>query len=226
MRLYLLTAICAAAVTLAGCVPAHLTKNRGEGWESPNNGLVIGSMTVRGDGDIGLMSVLMSLATIDGERAGQANLDKHLAEEYEDFPVSGGEHGRIFVLELPPGTYFLAGYKGGPASFATTGPNIFYRAAPGSRSTFNLAAGQALYIGSYEFTTTYGKQRSIWGTHDIITGLNARVEDKYERDINIFRERYKEVIAVAVSKRLLRELGPFEKERAASAPIIVPIIIN
>ena len=184
----------------------HTSKNRSEPWQDPANGLLIGSMTLSADPEIRLPQVFIWLRSVGDEHRIHVLLDDYLARQYLDFDLGRGRIGRVFVLELPPGSYYLNSY-----SVGAIGSGVSYNPSGPPLPKVDLAAGKAVYFGSFDFSATYDQRFGYFGREKYINGAKISVSDEFERDNPVLREKYPNLQVGQITQNLFGPFGDFEK---------------
>ncbi len=86
-------------------------------------------------------------------------------------------HGHVYVLELAPGHHKLLGWR------VPSGGGYFHPASPPPPLEFDLAKGDALYLGNIDAVLKLG-HRTIFKTR-VASGVDVSVQDRAEQDIAV-----------------------------------------
>lgn len=151
--------------------------------------------------DVGL-SLLVSIpvAVLTGGASGVIDVGTHKSK------LSVNNHrykegvGYVFALKLPPGEYYLENWSvfDGPRSNDNYEPRIFIV----SKGKVNYIGNLHIILGNIKFVLfTVSTYR--------VESAQAVFRDKFERDINIFRNFYPKLSSIEVRKNLIT-LGPWE----------------
>ena len=213
-----ITASIFVTLLLTACVTEHGTKMRNDTWNNASNGMLFGSITEAGDKGLSERSMI-EVASLDNENVSNAWIDDFINQEYRDFGVEDGKRGRVFVMELPVGTYYLRAWavNNGLVRYDLNG-------APGT--TVEVSSGQMTYIGNFDLKTRYRIASGLWGPTHIVTGTDLKVANELERDIALLRQKYAALNPADATTSLLEPVGDYERNVSRPGPIFIPIFIQ
>ena len=122
------------------------------------------------------------------------------------------EGGRLFVLEIEPGTHQLDYW-----SIRDNSVRLYPKVAPPPLE-FEAAAGEILYLGNFHMTiSTY---KNFLGIRMPLGG-EPLLRNKYERDLELFHKEYTQFRGQDVLVRVLRD-GPWIDDIHDEEELIIP----
>ncbi len=108
-------------------------------------------------------------------------------------------------MEVPPGHYHIEAFI---SQFQSYRQNIY--TLPGKPpSTARVGAGEMVYVGAINFTTTYRKVNWEFFSH-FPKSLGVAAADEYDRDIPILRKKYPKIEFTDVRKSVFDGFGAYK----------------
>lgn len=191
---------------LGGCAARNLSDNY-KLQKNSNNGILVGSVSHSERIDSGHTE---GVIFYNGPKKGKITSFEVLLPGTGTYITSmfPGTTGRIFVMELLEGEYTFYSWQvpHGPErffkskSYYYTGKVFFSSSENIKPLKFSVSKGKITYIGNIHFQIGIGKNEfglSPFGYAQPI------IQDKYDRDIGIFKERYINMSKNEIIKSLL-----------------------
>ncbi|WP_425054853.1 hypothetical protein [Pseudomonas abyssi] len=208
MRTLLLSLLC---LTLAACATRNIEPGYALGRDE-GKGLAVGSITYLG-GYSGYSIYYRSVATQQQGRF-QTGSGQLLAPSFSDKDFSGADGaGRLIAAELEAGEYeiFLWQVASGAATVSPDAPFSI---------RFKVSPGEIVYFGNFNF-----EQTASFGL--TVTGAAVSFNDRAERDIGLFRQKYPNLAEFDVTAAIepgasYDNLGGLSSARW-DIPVIVPV---
>lgn len=191
-----------------------------------NTSVVVGSITQKRslEGHQGFSSAISALSVIytNKETGESARID---SDPWSLGSLSKGDfkhipgRGRLFAIELSPGSYAFKGWSAMQGSYTTVTPT------QPQEFVFNVEPGKVIYIGELEFQLIFGK--NIFGV-GILVDATQSVVDSYDRDIKVLSEKYPQIDINQISKQLMTDTaelsgGGVNREAQTIPPLGTPI---
>ena len=213
------------ALSLAACGTANVKKDFSVD-SLVNTSVVVGSITQKRsfEGYQGFSSAISALSVFyinkaTGERAYTESDPWSLGSLSKgDFQSIPGR-GRLFAVELPPGSYAFEEWSVKQGTYTTVTPT------QPKEFVFDVEPGKVIYIGELEFQLIFDK--NIFGV-GILADVKQSTIDSYDRDIKVLSEKYPQIDINKISKQLMVDTsesneGGVNREAHTIPPLGTPI---
>ena len=154
---------------------------------NPEKGLILTSLTQtfsnRTESIHAAMEVLVQYNDVNDPENnwGVIRTDYQQTSPYKGRGDFQNPDGKLFLIEVPPGTYSITG----PSSFLIA--DISYKPVPDTAHTITVKAGKVTYIGEYRMDSAVSSS-SLFDTD--LTNVRAITKDSRERDIREALKKY------------------------------------
>lgn len=181
-------------VMLTGCAaysPLKLTANEVDLRE---NGIVIVSVQEYSEGRFPLASTF-HFSNIQTKKSGGITTARSTKRDQGDLTSFENTRGVIETYSLPPGEYEFSDW------LMSNGTGMQFSPRQPRKAPFFVEAGIIKYIGNINMVLDTGE--NLFG-FEIVTGGMPRIQDRYERDVAIAKEKYSFLHGMEIKKQIMK----------------------